>query len=150
MKYVLDEVRENIEIAETYISEIENSYPKIIQAVHTERATTIILKSKKNELKHLYAEGYIDDIEYAQLRKEVDETLVQVRGDNFKLDEIKFSEVFAHCPLFSTLTTQEIVDVRMKAKEKTYPKGAPIIRKESQVKTANIIISGSVKEQFKD
>lgn len=38
----------------------------------------------------------------------------------------------------------------MKAKEKTYPKGAPIIRKDSQVKTANIIISGSVREQFKD
>lgn len=38
----------------------------------------------------------------------------------------------------------------MKAKEKTYPKGALIIRKDSQVKTANIIISGSVREQFKD
>jgi signal-transduction protein with cAMP-binding, CBS, and nucleotidyltransferase domain len=67
-----------------------------------------------------------------------------------RLDEIKFSEVFAHCPLFSTLTPQEIIDIRMKAKEKSYPKGAPLFRKDSQLKVATIIISGSVREQFKD
>lgn len=38
----------------------------------------------------------------------------------------------------------------MKAKEKSYPKGAPVFRKESQLKVATIVISGSVKEQFKD
>lgn len=51
LRYVLDEVRENVENASTYISELENSYPTIIQAVHTERAATILLKSKKAKLK---------------------------------------------------------------------------------------------------
>ena len=38
----------------------------------------------------------------------------------------------------------------MKAKEKSYPKGASLIRKDQQLKVATIIISGSVKEQYKE
>jgi len=38
----------------------------------------------------------------------------------------------------------------MKAKDKTYSKGTIIIRRDSQIKFATIIISGSVKEQFKE
>lgn len=38
----------------------------------------------------------------------------------------------------------------MKAKDKTYSKGTVLIRKDSQIKFASILISGSVKEQFKD
>ena len=75
---------------------------------------------------------------------------MNIKGNNVRIDEIKFSEVFAHCPLFSTLSQQDIVNLRMKAKEKTYPKGATLIKRESEIKFATIIISGSVKEQFKE
>ena len=54
--------------------------------MHTERATTILLKNKKNELKHLYDEGYIDENEYHLLRKEVDKTLVRIRGNNVRIE----------------------------------------------------------------
>ena len=54
LRYVVDEVDENIENAESYISELETTYPKILQAVHTERATTSVLTNKKNALKHLF------------------------------------------------------------------------------------------------
>jgi hypothetical protein len=37
----------------------------------------------------------------------------------------------------------------MKAKDKTYSKNAVLIRKDSQIKCATILIAGSVKEQFK-
>ena len=60
LNYVFDEVEENIEFAENYISELEGTYPKIIQAVHTERATTVLLKNKKNALKDLFDEGCVD------------------------------------------------------------------------------------------
>lgn len=43
-----------------YISEIENGYPTIIQAIHTARASTILLKHKKHVLKDMYEDGYFD------------------------------------------------------------------------------------------
>ena len=54
MLYVLDEVRENMDQAIAYIAEVENSYPTVIQAVHTARAATVLLKYKKHELKDMY------------------------------------------------------------------------------------------------
>ena len=88
---MLDEVDENIENAESYISELETTYPKILQAVHTERATTAVLTNKKNALKHLFDEGCIDETDYAVIRKEIDARILQVRGSNVSLDEIRFN-----------------------------------------------------------
>ena len=103
LNLVVDEIDENIEYAEVYLSELEGTYPKIIQAVHTERATTVLLKNKKNVLKNLLGEGCIDETDYAELRREIDQTLVKVRGSNVVMEDIRFNEVFAHCPLFSIL-----------------------------------------------
>jgi hypothetical protein len=148
LRYVLEEVHENVEAASTYVSELENSYPTIIQAVHTERATTILLKSKKNSLKSFYEEGYIDEKDYSALRQEVDHALVRIRSNNIRIEEIKFSEVITQCPLFSALSQQEMIALRMKAKERTYEKGNVIVARGSSIPTAVIIITGSVREQF--
>jgi hypothetical protein len=150
VKYVMDEVDENIEYAEIYISELEGTYPKIIQSVHTERATTVLLKNKKNALKDLFDEGCIDEVDYAALRKEIDQSLVNIRNESVALEDIRFNEVFAHCPLFSMLNQEELSELRSKAKLKEYKKGAVLIKMGSRIKTAIIIVSGSVKESFKD
>jgi hypothetical protein len=67
------------------VSELENSYPTIIQAVHTERATTILLKSKRSSLKRFYEEGYIDEKDYSSLRQEIDLALVKIRSNNIRI-----------------------------------------------------------------
>jgi hypothetical protein len=141
-------VRENVDAASTYVSELEHSYPTIIQAVHTERATTILLKSKKNSLKGFYEEGYIDEKDYSSLRQEVDHALVRIRSNNIRIEEIKFSEVITQCPLFSALSQQEMVGLRMKAKERAFEKGSVVIARNAAIPTAMIIITGSVREQF--
>ncbi len=38
----------------------------------------------------------------------------------FKTDEIRFNDVLTDCPLFSNLSGDEIVKIRMKSVEKTY------------------------------
>jgi hypothetical protein len=88
--------------------------------VHTERAITILLKNKKNKLKEMYEEGYIDEKDYATIRQEIDSSLVGIRLGNNKLEEIKFTEVLSQCPLFSCLSSQELINLRMKSKEKNY------------------------------
>ena len=129
---------------------MEGTYPKIIQAVHTERATTVLLKNKKNALKDLFDEGCVDEVDYAALRKEVDKTLLKIRHSNVALEDIRFNEVFAHCPLFSVLNQHELAELRNKAKMRDLKKGTVLIKRGSTIKSAFVIVSGSVKELFRD
>lgn len=112
---VLEEVKENQEAAITYITELETNYPQIIQAVHTTRASTILLNHKKKKLEELYQEGFVDKTEFEDLRKEIDRGIVNVHFNEFKTEEIRFNDVLTDCPLFSNLTGDEIVKIRMKS-----------------------------------
>ena len=69
---------------------------------------------------------------------------------NFPLEEIRFNEVLTECPLFSCLSTQEIVNIRMKSTERNFDKNTRIIIKGREVKHAYIIVSGSVREDFEN
>lgn len=84
------------------------------------------------------------------MRREVDKKLVSVRGSNVVLEDIRFNEVFAHSPLFSMLSQQELSDVRARSKLREQRKGAVIIRAGSKVKSAIVLVSGCVKETFKE
>lgn len=75
----------------------------------------------------------------------MDHSLVKIRQNNIRIEEIKFSEVITQCPLFSSLSQQEMVSLRMKAKERTYEKGNVLIAKGNSIPTAIIIITGSVR-----
>lgn len=87
----------------------------------------------------------MDDKEYSALRQEVDHALVRIRANNIRIEEIKFSEVITQCPLFSALSQQEMINLRMKAKERTYEKGNVIVAKGANIPTATIIITGSIR-----
>ena len=104
VRYVLDEARENMDQATAYIAEVENSYPTVIQAVHTARAATVLLKHKKQMLKGMYEEGFVDENDYTTLRKEIDHGLIEVQIHDFKLEKVHFNEVLTECPLFSSLS----------------------------------------------
>ncbi len=80
----------------------------------------------------------------------MDHALVRIRSNNIRIEEIKFSEVITQCPLFSALSQQEMVNLRMKAKERAFEKGTIIITRNSTIPTAMIIITGSVREQFEE
>ena len=148
LNYVLGEVKDNLEQAISYVAELENNYPMIIKAVHTTKASTVLLKHKKHMLKEMYEEGFVDETDYSTLRKEIDTSLVQVQIHDFELSEVKFNEVLTECPLFSSLPTTEIVNIRMKATERVLQKGNVILSKGKDVKNVYFVISGSVKEQF--
>lgn len=46
----MEEVKDNMEQAVNYISELENNYQTVIKAVHTAKASTTLLKHKKHKL----------------------------------------------------------------------------------------------------
>ena len=147
---VLREVKDNLEEAVSYVAILENSYPMVIKAVHTVKASTILLKHKKHILKELHEEGFVDTTDYNSLRKEIDESLVAVQLHDFELSEVKFNEVLTECPLFSNLPTSEIVNIRMKSTERVFPRNSTILAKGSPVKNVYFIITGSIREQFED
>lgn len=109
-----------------YIAEVENGYPTIIQAVHTARAATVLLKHKKHVLKDMFEDGYFDEVDYSTLRSEVDHGLVEIQIHDFKLEQVHFNEVLTECPLFSVLGPQEIVNLRMKSTDRTFEKNTVI------------------------
>ena len=82
---VIEEVKENVDQAIAYINDLESNFPDVITAVHTRRAATIVLKNKKNSLKKMHDEGFIDDLQYQTLRKEIDVNLVGVHLTPLKL-----------------------------------------------------------------
>lgn len=88
---MLDEVKDNKESAVNYITELESNYPQIIQAVHTARASTILLNHKKIKLESLHEEGFVDGKDFEDLRKEIDRSLVNVHFNEFRTDEIRFN-----------------------------------------------------------
>ena len=118
--------------------------------MHTERATTILLKHKKHKLKELFEQSYVDEAEYAALRYEIDSSLLKYKNNNYLLEEIKFSEVVTQCPLFSSLSANEMTELRRKTKENTYEKDAVLISEGKELTQATIIISGSVRDDFGD
>ena len=150
LHYVMDEVRENMDQAIAYIAEVENSYPTVIQAVHTARAATVLLKHKKHELKEMYEEGFVDENDYNILRKEIDEGLVEVQIHDFKLEKVHFNEVLTECPLFSCLSPTELINVRGNGIDRSFDKGTLIQSKGKELKNVYFVVSGTVKETFED
>lgn len=145
---VVEEVKENVDQAIAYINDLESNFPDVITAVHTRRAATIVLKNKKNSLKKMHEEGFIDDLQYQTLRKEIDVNLVGVHLTPLKLEELRVNEVLIDCPLFSTLSKPEIARIKSKSTERTFNKDKTIISMEGEINTVYILLSGSVREQF--
>lgn len=52
----------------------------------------------------MYEEGFIDDLQYQALRKEIDVNLVSVHLAPLRLEELRVNEILIDCPLFSTLS----------------------------------------------
>lgn len=51
----------------------------MIKAVHTAKASTVLLKHKKHMLKEMFEEGFVDESDYTILRKEIDQSIVGVQ-----------------------------------------------------------------------
>lgn len=118
--------------------------------MHTARASTILLNHKKIKLESLHEEGFVDGKDFEDLRKEIDRSLVNVHFNEFRTDEIRFNEVLTDCPLFSSLTGDEIIKIRMKSTEKTYEKGKKILSQGENITSVFIVIKGSAKEEYDD
>lgn len=112
---VIGEVKENVDEAIAYINQLESNFPDVITAVHTRRAATIVLKNKKTSLKKMYEEGFIDDIQYETLRKEIDVNLVNVHLAPLKLEEVRVNDILLECPLFSALSKPDVAKIKSKA-----------------------------------
>lgn len=54
LNFVLKEVKDNLQEAVAYSFELENNYPEIIKAVHTKKASSIILDHKGFVLKEMF------------------------------------------------------------------------------------------------
>lgn len=69
MNEVIQEAKDNTDLFFAFIGHLESSFPDVIAAVHTRRASTIVLRNKKNHLKKMFEEGFIDERQYDLLKK---------------------------------------------------------------------------------
>ena len=106
------------------------------------------MRSKKNSLKKMHEGGFIDELQYQALRKEIDVNLVSVHLTPLKLEELRVNEVLIDCPLFSALSKPEIARIKSKATERTFAKDKTILSLDGEINTVYILLSGSVREQF--
>lgn len=63
----------------------------------------------------MYEEGFVDDLQYQILRKEIDANLIGVHLTSLKLEELKVNEALIDCPLFSVLSKPEIAKIKSKS-----------------------------------
>jgi hypothetical protein len=87
---------------------LESNFPDVISAVHTKRASTILLRNKKNHLKKMFEEGLLDERQYSMLKKEIDESLLKVNHLELNLGHLRVNEVLLSYPLFESLSNPQI------------------------------------------
>jgi hypothetical protein len=96
----------------------------------------------------MYSDGFIDTLQYENLRKEIDVDLKNIHLADLRLEELRINEVLLECPLFSTLSKPEASNIKNRSIERTFSKDASILRYEGEVNSVFVLLSGSVREQF--
>lgn len=93
----------------------------------------------------MFEEGFIDDIQYQALRKEIDVNLVSVHLAPLRLEELRVNEILIDCPLFSTLSKPEIAKIKNQSVERFFEKDSTIVQFEGELNSVFILVSGSVR-----
>lgn len=71
--------------AEHYISDLSETFPDILRAIHTKRAAMSLLEAQRKGLIKYKNQGFIDNIEYNYLRNQIDICAVRLENKTLKL-----------------------------------------------------------------
>ena len=78
----------------------------LIVSIHTQKAALNLLTNKKLELQGMLGEGFIDDAQYKEIRKELDRQFIDLQTGDFKWEAITYHEILLECPMFAELSRE--------------------------------------------
>lgn len=103
LEKILFELQRQINLVEDYITLLSKTFETIMPAIHTRRATFALLQHQKNFLTDYKNKGYLDDGDYANLRKDMDRKIVVLENKNFEWKAKEFSSFVLEFPIFFTV-----------------------------------------------
>lgn len=88
IKKVNDELKNQVNDAYKYISDLQTKFPEIIKAIHTKRAASSIMETQKKFLSEYKDKGYIDDGDYNEIRKKIDSRILELENMSFSWQDV--------------------------------------------------------------
>lgn len=93
------------------------TFEKMVSAIHTKRASITILEHYKHFIIDYKNKGYIDDADYAQLRKDIDRKMVKLENYVFEETPVQTVDNYfrVQYPIFRHLSNSQINMIKSKS-----------------------------------
>ena len=102
-----------------------STFDNIVEAIHTKRASITILEHYKHFIIDYKNKGYIDDADYAQLRKDIDRKMVKLENFVFPWSAKKdFDYFLIQYPIFNELDRKQSDLIKKQSFKKQFAKGS--------------------------
>ena len=83
VKLIMDELRNEIVKAEIYLGSLNDTFPEVIRAIQTKRASHTVLMHQRHHLEENQKNGLVDDKEFNSLKANIDARLVELENHSF-------------------------------------------------------------------
>ncbi|KAL4508105.1 hypothetical protein ABPG72_021478 [Tetrahymena utriculariae] len=145
---IVNELKNQVNDAYKYISELQNKFPEIIKAIHTKRAASALLETQKKFLNEYKNNGYIDDGDYNDIRKKVDLRCLELENMTFNWQDVSelqsFNTFVLRFPIFSSLLPEEIRQLEKCHKSFNFYAGNEIYHEGQKFDYLYVITQGTV------
>ncbi|CAD8153221.1 unnamed protein product [Paramecium pentaurelia] len=148
VRVVMEELNKEIEKAEGYLSILNDTFPEIVRAIQTKRASHSILTHQRHYLDETQQNGLVDDKEYQLLKKEINTRLVDLENHQFDMILPSFHVLAMEFPIFSGLVSTDLDNIIKSAYEKKFGPDEIIYEQGMTCQNIYIVSKGNVVDEF--
>ncbi|CAK93443.1 unnamed protein product (macronuclear) [Paramecium tetraurelia] len=145
---IQEELKKDIEKAQTYFGTLNGSFPEIVRVLQTKKASFSILTHSIEHLQSTQRRGLIDDKEYKILLKDINNKLVKLESHSYDMSLPSFHVVAMQFPIFQEISLTDLDIIKNVAIEKKYALGQVIYAKGDECNEVYIIMRGYVVNDF--
>ncbi|CAD8098564.1 unnamed protein product [Paramecium primaurelia] len=147
VKLIMDELRNEITKAEIYLGSLNDTFPEVIRAIQTKRASHTVLMHQKHHLEENQKNGLVDDKEFNSLKANIDARLVQLENHSFDWQIPTFHAFAMEFPIFTGVPKEELDTIVKSTYEKRYQQDEIIYEKGMTCQNIYIVQKGTVDDE---
>ncbi|CAD8090636.1 unnamed protein product [Paramecium primaurelia] len=144
VRLIMDEIRTEINKAELYLGTLTDTFPEVIRAIQTKRASHTVLMHQRHHLEENQKNGLVDDKEFNQLKSNIDARLVQLENHVFDWQIPTFHSFAMEFPIFAGVPKEELDTIIKSTYEKRYQTDEIIYEKGMTCQNIYIVQKGNV------
>ncbi|CAK77260.1 unnamed protein product (macronuclear) [Paramecium tetraurelia] len=148
IRVVMEELNKEIEKAEGYLGILNDTFPEIVRAIQTKRASHSILTHQRHYLDDTQQNGLVDEKEYQLLKKEINTRLVDLENHQFDMVLPSFHVLAMEFPIFSGLVSTDLDNIIKSAYEKKFGPDEIIYEQGMTCQNIYIVSKGNVVDEF--